>query len=264
MLEKLDRRCVVHLSPLEVDSVRIVVSADAAGSVAAFALFKRSEWFEGYRIESQNANQIGLEMDVGNLVRALRSAAAADDVLVKLAKKGVPVLTFDIRTHLGPILQDVPVAVLGAQRLAEYCEPENEYIKGFTLPPLAKLHSVVDRMKGLGTDLELRAVLGEHKADLSLSVNTDNVAVSTTYKDLALASYDTAPEDPLLAPEPAVAETTVGATVDLRNFSRSLYGHQVQPRHAICFIHANCVMVHLMGTWDVGLTYYIPRRVSPT
>lgn len=262
VLDKLERRCVLHLCPPDVDSVRIVLQADIAGSVAAYTIFQRSEWFESYRIESQNENQIGLEMDMQNLLRALRSAAAADEILIKLSKKGVPVLTFEIRTPLGPILQDIPVIVLSAVRLAEFNEPEHEYIKGFTLPPLGKLHTVVDRMKGLSNELHLNARLLEQKASLSLRVLTHSVSVSTTYNDLSLASYDAEEGGAGAESLPETIDASLEAAVELKSFNRSLYGHQVQPTHAICFIRPSCVMVHLVVPWGVGITYYIPRKVT--
>lgn len=261
VLDKLDRKCVLHLCAPDSESLRIVLQADITGSAAAYALFKRSEWFESYRIESQNENQIGLEMDMQNLLRALRSAAAADEILIKLSKKGVPVLAFEIRTPLGPILQDIPVVVLSAVRLAEFQEPEHEYIKGFTLPPLGKLHTVVDRMKGLSSELLLKAQLIDQKASLMLKVLTDAVSVSTTYTDLALVSYDGEEQTTQMETQTDADETSLEALVDLKYFSRSLYGHQVQPTHVVCFIRPNCVMIHLMIPWDVGITYYIPRRI---
>ncbi len=195
---------------------------------------------------------------VSSCAHSLRSGSAADEILVKLSKKGGPVLTFEIRTPLGPILQDVPVSVLSAIRLAECCEPENESVTGFTLPPLAKLHTVIDRMKGLGNDLEIDAEIGEEKADLSLGVHTDMVNVATMYKDLNRATFGAEGQSEL---EPEAFERRK-AVVDRRNFSRCLYGHQLQPKHAICFVFQNSVMVHLMGSWGVTVTYYIPKRLS--
>ena len=260
VLERLDGKCILHLPPPSVDSLRIVVQADVHGSVASYTIFKRSEWFESYRIESQNENQIGLQLQMHNLIRALRSASAADDILIKLAKKGVPVLAFEISTPLGPILQDIPVTVLSAARLAEYEQPDNEYVRGFALPSLQSLHSLVDRMKSLSTTLHLKAQFINDKASLFLSVRTDNVTVSTKHTGLSLASYDEEGAESAAMQ----SESTGGmeAVVDLKNFSKSLYGHQVEPTHAICFIHANCVMVHLIVPSEVGITYYLPRRVS--
>lgn len=261
VLDKLERRCIVHLCSPESDLVRIVFQADAMGSVAAYTNFKRSEWFESYRIESQNDNQIGLEMDVQNLLRALRSAAAADEILMKLSKKGVPVLTFEIRTPLGPILQDIPVIVLSKVRLAEFEEPSYENVKGFTLPPLASLHTVVDRMKGLSNELHMKARLAEQKASLTIRVLTDSVSVSTSYTDLSPVSYDNEEQSGSAPSQEDSENTTVEATVELKSFSKSLYGHQVQPKHAICCVLPSCVMVHLIIPWDVLMTYYLPRRV---
>ncbi len=70
VIEKLDRRCVLHLPPPESDTVRIIVQPDISGSMASYAIFNRPDWFESYRIESQNANQIGLELEVQNLLKA--------------------------------------------------------------------------------------------------------------------------------------------------------------------------------------------------
>lgn len=262
VLEKLDRTCVLHLHAPDLDSVRIIVQGDVSGSVASYVIFKRTQWFESYRIESQNANQIGLQLDIQNLTRALRSAAAADDILIKLSKKGVPMLTFEIRTQLGPILQDIPVVVLSAVRLAEYGEPQHDHIKGFTLPPLFKLHTVVDRMKALSSQLQLRATFDQHNAQLSLKVLTDNVSVSTFYNQLALASYD-AGESHEQSPNTSDEQSpsSLEAVVDLKNFSKSLCGYLVQPTHAICFIHPTCVMIHLIVPFDVTISYYVPRRI---
>lgn len=177
---------------------------------------------------------------------------------MKLAKKGGPVLTFDIRTPLGPILQDVPVTVLSAIRLSECSEPDNESVVGFTLPALSKLYSVVDRMKGISNELEIEAQIGNEKADLSLGVRTDMVTVSSKYKDLNRASFGAEGQSEVDGEEIETRQ----AVVDRRNFSRCLHGYHVQPKHAICFVFQNSVMVHLMGSWDVTLTYYMPKRFT--
>lgn len=260
VLERVDRTCVLHLCSSDEDSVRIVLQADASASLACFTALKRHDWFESYRIESQNSNQIGLELDMHNLMRALRSASAADYVLIKLTKKGVPVLTFEISTPLGPILQDIPVVVLSAVRLAEYNEPQHDQTLGLTLPPLAKLHYLVDRMKGLNQTLQLDAHLLSDKATLSLKVSTDMVSVSTSFSGLTVAGYDF--EESELQPD-ATHQARLTALVDMRNFSRCLHGHQVQPTHALCFILPTCVMLHLMLPSEVNITYFIPRRARP-
>lgn len=260
VIEKLDRRCVLHLPPPEMESVRIVVVPDVSGTVAAYTVFKRVEWFESYRIESQNANQIGLELDTQYLVKTLRSCSAADEIIVRLSKKGGPVLTFEIHTAMGPIMQDIPVSVLSAVRLSECSEPNNETVTGFTLPNLAVLHPVIERMKGLGNDLVMNAEIGDDKATLSLELRTDMVKVTNKYKNLSRASFGTHQSEPVDEPEGEVIKRN--AVIDRRNLSRCMYGHIIQPKHAICFIFGNSVMIHLLNAWGVTLTYYLPKRFA--
>lgn len=186
----------------------------------------------------------------------MRSAAAADEVTAKLSKKGVPVLTFEINTPMGPILQDIPVTVLSAVRLSECCEPAFESVVGFTLPALGKLYSLVDRLKGVGVMVEINATIGAKAATMSLKVLTDVVSVTTTYKDLARAQMAEAEENPEIENEEEIAQ----ATVDLRHLSRAFYAHQVAPKHALCFLTSHCVLVHLMAG-DANVSYYIPTQL---
>jgi len=242
------------------ETVRIVNLPDVSGTVACYTVFNRLEWFESYRIESQNANQIGLELDSQYLLKTLRSCSAADEIIVRLSKKGGPVLTFEIHTPMGPIMQDIPVSVLSAVRLAECSEPNNETVTGFTLPNLAVLQPVIERMKGLGNDLIMNAEIGDDKAILSLELRTDMVTVSNKYKNLNRASFGVGESEPVDEPEGELIRRN--AMIDRRNLSRCMYGHQVSPKHAICFIFSNSVMIHILGAHGVTITYYLPQKFA--
>lgn len=227
----------------------------------------QDSWFENYRIESQNENQIGLQMEVANLTKALQSAVSAQEVLVKLAKKGVPVLTFEITTALGVIMQDVPVYVLTPAHLAGCVEPETPAEPGVVLPPLAKMFHVVDRMRTLGTTLQLHVVI-QSSAVLTLRVTAGGevschfpghdgaghypgVAIKTTYQGLyraTMESESTASET-LPRVEAAVA-------VDVKHFSRALFGHTIAPEHAFCFVFSSFVLVHLPAE-GATLSYFV-------
>lgn len=201
-------------------------------------------------------------MDLQNLIRALRSAAAADEVHVKLAKKGVPVLTFEIRTHLGPIMQDVPVTVMSAGRLADCVEPSVESgVRGFTLPALARLHGFVERMRGLGSRLELHAKIGERFGNLSVQMLNENVSIATEYQRLPRASMG---DEDGAAPGDAEDVVRLECTVDLKNLRCALFGHMLQPKHGMCFILKHSVLVHLMGDGDqaVDVSYFIPQLLQ--
>lgn len=186
----------------------------------------------------------------------LRSAAAAEEVVVKLSKKGVPVLTFEITTAMGPILQDIPVTVLSAVRLSECVEPGLESSIGFTLPPLSKVYSLVDRLKSVGAMVEIRATIGSRHATMSLKVLTDLVSVATTYKELTRAQM--ADRDDALT---FTQDQTVHALVDVRHLSKAFYSHQISPKHSLCFLTKHFVLVHLMAG-DAAISYYIPTQLT--
>ncbi|OSX68281.1 hypothetical protein BU14_3090s0001, partial [Porphyra umbilicalis] len=248
-LERLDSSCVLHLTAANVPQVRLIVKPDALTSVGGYAILDRDHWFESYRIESQNENQIGLQMEVANLTKTLQSALSAQDVLVKLAKKGVPVLTFEITTALGVIMQDVPVYVLTPAHLAACVEPETPTEPGVVLPPLAKMFHVVDRMRPLGHLLGLDVDI-QAQATLTLSVEGVNVDIRTSYAGLFRATMETEPT------AGSLPQVVAGVHVDVKNFSRALFGHTVTPDHAFCFVFPAFVLVHLPAE-GVTLSYFV-------
>ena len=59
--------------------------------------FLQSNFFDEYRIEGKDdTNNIYLELMPDNLTRAMKSAASAQSVKIKLTKKHTPCLTFEI------------------------------------------------------------------------------------------------------------------------------------------------------------------------
>lgn len=67
--------------------------------------------FEDFRIESNMADQIYLELNTDQLLRALRSASSSDEVVCRLIKQGkVPMLSFDITGQVG--LPGLPLRVV--------------------------------------------------------------------------------------------------------------------------------------------------------
>lgn len=77
VVEKLDKVCVLHLTPPDNEMFRLIVQPDVSGSLAAYANFVRTQWLETYRIESQNANQIGLELELPHLLKAYVPSSSA-------------------------------------------------------------------------------------------------------------------------------------------------------------------------------------------
>ena len=64
---------------------------------SSFVFLFQSNFFDEYRIEGKDeTNNIYLELMPENLTRAMKSAASAQAVKIKLAKKHTPCLTFEI------------------------------------------------------------------------------------------------------------------------------------------------------------------------
>lgn len=218
-LAKTDRAAVLHLTPPDDDRLELIVAPGAVEAVGVWSALDKALWFENYRIESQNRNHIALELDLYNLIRALRSAASAEEVVVRLAKKGVPVLTFEIRSHLGNIVQDVPVNVLSAGRLLEYREPATETdARGVVVTP-GRVCAAVEKMRafargagaGSGAEAVVELEMEIHRpsaaaaaattavrpppgrsdvGSLRVGVFSDTVEVRASYTRLKIASMD--------------------------------------------------------------------------
>ncbi len=65
-------------------------------SIATCVFFSKAETFAEFRIESRNNDVISLEVNIANLVHALKAGASSHFVTIKLTKKGsTPYLTVD-------------------------------------------------------------------------------------------------------------------------------------------------------------------------
>ncbi|KAH9369074.1 hypothetical protein HPB48_002582 [Haemaphysalis longicornis] len=80
---------------------------------------------------SEEFNEIYLDVVVDHLVKALRSAAAAKSLKMKLTKKQTPCLTFEIElpslvSAPRTVVHDVPVSVIARRMWANFAQPEVE------------------------------------------------------------------------------------------------------------------------------------------
>ena len=74
--------------------------------------------FENYQIQSKNNNEIPFHANIPNLLRALKSGDSADQIVLKLTKKGDrPFLSFEMVSRAISVTQDVPIALQGAQKV---------------------------------------------------------------------------------------------------------------------------------------------------
>ncbi|XP_038078829.1 checkpoint protein HUS1-like isoform X2 [Patiria miniata] len=220
-----------------------------------------SNFFDEYRMEglSEEANEIYLEITPDDIVRAMKTAQNAKSIKVKLTKKFSPCLTFDIelpsRTgHSRNVVHDVPVNVIPKSIWNEYSEPTvPDFDVSICMPPLKSLRNVVERMKNLGSYLELSA---NQNGEMRLRVETEQVTVSTHFKDLEIPEWvNEGSETQTQGRQP---DEMVGARVDIRRFLQFLAGQQLNPPKIICNIVDNRLIHFFLLQEDISMQYSMP------
>ena len=95
-VEKVSRLCIVRLTESRIS----VAAKPDAGDIEMWAHLKAGAIFseDSYKVESRNRNEICFELDLANLIRAVRSGEKASEMVVKLSKKnGLPFWTIRAR-----------------------------------------------------------------------------------------------------------------------------------------------------------------------
>lgn len=147
-------------------------------------------------VESNAANQIGFELQLDQLERAVRSIQLAHKSSIKLTKIGqLACLELGGMIRQGKeqvetkVTQRVPVQILAPQQLAFYVEPhlgEPDVI--LELPkPQTQLKSVVERLKSISDRIELSSA---QAGRFQLSCATDMCNVSVEFKNLKAANVN--------------------------------------------------------------------------
>ncbi|KAA8500076.1 hypothetical protein FVE85_7661 [Porphyridium purpureum] len=257
-LEKTTERDVVLLleNP-QAGGVKLIVQQQphAAGALDVHVHFQQAHLFEDYRIVSKSDDTIGLSLEIGGLLRALRSAQkhSAELMLVKLSKKDVEVLAFDIYTaHTMALAQDVPVRVLNAVQLSNCSAPALQRgadSMGLWLPPalIRQMYFKADKMRALDSPIRIEckcpnlAAMGEldrASSQITLEVDNELVNMRATFTELERMREDPVTEAQANVnandthsgesqPNPRSAFVQRDVAVDGRYFARALYGYHM-------------------------------------
>ncbi|KAK8769308.1 hypothetical protein V5799_014226 [Amblyomma americanum] len=116
------------------DSVYFILNEDAVnGGGWLWADIPQDTLFQEYNMQgvSEEFNEIYLDVVADHIVKALKSAAAAKSLKVKLTKKQTPCLSFEIELpSLVPtsrtVVHDVPVSVIPRRLWNNFAQPEVE------------------------------------------------------------------------------------------------------------------------------------------
>jgi HUS1 checkpoint protein len=251
-IEKIgEEKCLMLLTPKK---IQFIIQSDITDGFQVWAACNVASIFEEYIIESQNGNEISFHINLDNLLKGLQSGTGAQEVYMKLTKKGgTAYLSFAILMNPVKsitITQEIPVQILTPVQLQEYTEPvlpdPEVYIM---MPPLKSLKNVVERMKNIDNYLILQANMA---GELTLKVQTDNISVATFYRKLEhphIEGKDVPNTNP---------DQKAKVKVDVKKFSRFLFSHIIIPKNVICCIVEDTALVLHVLLDDLFITYYIP------
>jgi len=234
--------------------IQFILISDLTDGFQVWAACNAASIFDDYIIESQNNNEISFQINLVNLLKALKSGAFAQEIHMKLTKKdGTAFLSFAILVNPVKsisIAQDIPVQILTPVQLQAYTEPmlpdPEVYIM---MPPLKSLKNVIERMKNIDQYLILQANMA---GEFTLKVQTDNISVATFYRKLEHPHVE-GKDPPSTNPDQKAK-----VKVDVKKFSRFLYSHIIVPRNVICCIVEDTALVLHVLLDDLFITYYIP------
>ena len=263
-LEKIGSTAMLHLCPNDDSMLKVVLRADVNGTCEVWARLHTGFWFDDYDVESLNGGNVYLELKLADLSRALRSTVKAESVTLKLTKNGGKnSLQLSISKAPIRIKQQVPIELLGATAGAQVVEPSVERPMCLVfLPDIGSLHAVVDRLRVIDESLHVstdtRGIVGE----LALRATNETAELSSFYENLRTVDIADASQASAAADAPS---SRMEVAVDGKQFAKLLSCYQLAPRHAICGLLDNCLLLQLIAGGvdqykrdELTLTAYAP------
>eukprot|EP01094_Clydonella_sp_ATCC50884_P028112 TRINITY_DN8343_c0_g1_i1.p1 TRINITY_DN8343_c0_g1~~TRINITY_DN8343_c0_g1_i1.p1 ORF type:complete len:280 (+),score=65.45 TRINITY_DN8343_c0_g1_i1:72-911(+) len=259
-LEKVTKVCSIVIAPT---TISFFVVGSITSELSVYAHVPVALICDEYRVESMNNNQIGFDLQLSHLSRALKSCSNAQEVNLRLTKKnGQPTIHMQIdilqQLQLMTVIQELPINLLPGVVTNDLQDPSwpppDVYI---LMPRLRTIAKLVDSMKNLSDTITISANMS---GELSLGIVTENVTLNTRFKDLEhphLANASGPPHPP---------EDFFEVSIDIKKFSRFLACSEVDARHTICCLaEGKSVVFHLMSDdADAAekLTYCLPALID--
>lgn len=181
--------CYLHFTP----NILRIISPSGHHGVQIWATLDVDSVFSHYRIESHHDNEIILEVSAESLMRILRSAAGALDIMLRLGKRDQdPLLSWSIAmtSESGArldVLQEVVVRILRASEQSLISEPMcpkpdvryRAHVLHLTLrqvyivmPPLSDVRAITDHMDALSPHISLGA---NHDGTFQLTLEDEDI-----------------------------------------------------------------------------------------
>lgn len=259
-------RLITSLSPLskvatlklKPDALHLICVSDGQG-VQVWSQIQVASIFDinTFRLESNSNNEIYLELSTEALGRALKSAAGATDVAIKLAKKGGagphgtgkgarPVLSLIITSASRQgrpvtITQDVAVNVKKQSEVEALKEPLCPAPDvNILLPPLQSLLKVAERLKTVSPIITVSA---NWRGEFRLKAESDNANVETEWRGL---KHPSPPEDdPTASQPPPDPEEFHSVSVDAKSLLKFLGSYGIAHTTIACICADHCAIFYV-------------------
>ncbi|CAI9727833.1 HUS1-like [Octopus vulgaris] len=259
-ITRLCKTCVLRIT-LEKFYFIILEKALHGGAKVWCELFQ-DHFFDEYMLDglSKDNDEIFLEINPDNLLKALKTGQTAKWIKIKLTKKQVPSLTLevDLPTVTGlsrTVVHDIPVSVLALRHWADYDEPDvPDFDVSINMPALKLLRNVVDKMKSISNFVIVSA---NCDGKMKLMVETDVASVCTYFRDLTNPKWKDKNSDLIQSSSKDPSEFSE-VRVDLRKFAQFLNGLQLNPSRVICNFSEDQMIHILLLHDDVTLQYFMP------
>lgn len=258
-VNKILKVCVLRLTPEKI--FFILPDQITHGGVSMWCELKQANFFDVYQLDgySSNDNEIYLEVVAENMCRALKSASNAKCLKIRLSRKQVPCLTFEIElpsllSTARTVTHDVPVSVIPRRLWDDFQEPEMpDFHVCVCMPPLQRVKNVVERLKNLSTYL---TIMANQNGDMALQVETELVSARTTFRSLEIPNV---PDENSQATSKLWSKDEFAcARIDIKKFLQFLSGQQINPYKVVCsIIHESAVHFFIVHE-DISLHYLIP------
>ncbi|KAF8751769.1 Hus1-like protein [Rhizoctonia solani] len=222
-MEKLSKRCIFKMNET---TVQIICLGETDVGVQIWSKIPV------VRVELALRRDMPRSFDRAS-IQALRSASAAHDVIVKLAKKNdQPVFSFEAETESR---QGKKMMVTHDVRITLH----------IILPPLKELRTIVEHMQRLS---DVLAISATPRGELVLAIQTDDVRVSTNWENCQRPTVEGEAPNPDHENNP---DQKYGALVAVKSLIKFLTCHMFSNSTVACSV-TDTGGVHLLYTRTTG------------
>lgn len=274
-ISKLAKSIVVRIVPDHLCFTKQDNAKD--GAYRLWCDINASGFFEDFRMEglSGELNEIYLELESDDFFRAVKSASDAKHLRMKLTRKNVPYLTFELKFPSATsrmVMHDVPVRVVPPRLWKEYAQPTLHFPdSSIFLPPVKVLHKVLNSMKNML--LKHVTLAANNEGHAIVKIESDVVTVSTHFEDLSRPDFDDEEMKvlKLIDPLPDADDDGVynnnenrrpdkfySVRIDLKTLSQFLSNQQIIFCRLIANIVNNKCLHVLIVNEEFNLQYFIP------